>query len=146
MNEESSGPEKEERVFPGAFIAFAAVGVLGKLITRRSRGRCELCESKEEPRLYELDPFPDEPAPERTLMACERCRRWLETDEFVEMEAYFLSGAVWAEHHAVRLAAGRMLLASADPEDPWILDAIEAVDIDPSTRELRAHGDDDDSG
>ena len=31
MNEESGGPEKEERVFPGAFIAFAAVGVLGAL-------------------------------------------------------------------------------------------------------------------
>lgn len=115
----------------------AAAGVLGKELTRRSHGRCELCEGREEPRLYELDPFPDEPSPERTLMACARCRRWMDDEEIVVMEAYFLSGAVWNELPAVRLAAGRMLLAAEDPEDPWILDAIEAVDIDPRTRELR---------
>jgi hypothetical protein len=117
----------------------AAVGVLGKALTRRSRGRCELCESRDEPRLYELDPFPTDPDVERTLMACARCRRWLDDEEIVEMEAHFLSGAVWSEEKSVRLAAGRMLLFSRDPEDPWILDALEAVDIDPATRELRLH-------
>lgn len=116
----------------------AAVGVLGKVITRRSHGRCELCESREEPRLYELDPFPEEPEPDRVVMACARCRTWLEKEEIVPLEAHFLSGAVWSEQPAVKLAAGRMLLASEDREDPWIADAIEASSIDPSTRELRA--------
>ncbi|HMV65792.1 MAG TPA: hypothetical protein PKA64_02990 [Myxococcota bacterium] len=115
----------------------AAIGVLGKAITRRSRGRCELCDGREEPRLYELEPFPDEPVEERVVMACARCRRWLENDELVPLEAYFLSGSVWSDLPAVRLAAGRMLLAADDREDPWIADAIEASTIDPVTRELR---------
>src|SRR5688572_6034741 len=52
----------------------AAVGALGKLLTRRSKGRCELCMGTTDVRPYELAPFPEEPDPERTLMACSRCR------------------------------------------------------------------------
>lgn len=116
----------------------AKVGVLGKLITRRARGRCELCESKDSPRLYELVPFPEEPSPERTLMACERCRRWLETKKVDPIEAHFLSSAVWSEEPAVRLAAARLLLAVDFQEDPWLVDALEAANVDPATGEFRA--------
>jgi len=115
------------------------VGVLGKLITRRSRGMCELCESKEDTRLYELWPFPEEPEPERTLMLCGRCRTWMDDEEIVPVQAHFLSSAVWSEEPAVKLAAARMLLFNEDPEDPWLRDALDAADIDPVSRELRVH-------
>jgi protein PhnA len=114
------------------------VGVLGKDLTRRSRGRCELCGSQDGPRLYELPPFPEEPDPARTLMACTRCRDWLEHDRFEPIEAHFLSSAVWSEEPAVRLAAGRMLLRADFDDDPWLLDALEAAGIDPASGELRA--------
>lgn len=117
----------------------AAVGVLGKELTRRSRGRCELCESREQVRPYELAPFPDEPSMARTLMGCERCRRWLEKGQIHPVEGHFLSGAVWSDLPAVRLAAARMLLAADFQEDPWIMDALEAADVDPVTREFRHH-------
>lgn len=115
----------------------AAVGVLGKAITRRSRGKCELCGDRDETRLYELDPFPEEPDEDRTLMACGRCRRWLEDGEIVPIEAHFLSGAVWADPPAVRLAAARMLLTADFADDPWLMDALEAANVDPATREFR---------
>lgn len=115
----------------------AAVGRLGKELTRRSRGKCELCESRDGVRPYELAPFPEEPDMDRTLMACERCRSWLETEQIVPMEAHFLSSAVWSALAPVRLVAARMLLASDFQEDPWLLDALEAANVDPETREFR---------
>lgn len=115
----------------------AAVGLLGKLLTRRSRGRCELCGGREEPRPYELAPFPEEPDPERTLMGCLRCRTWLEQEQIVPIEARFLGEAIWAELPPVRLAAARLLLTLEDPEDPWMQEALEVANIDPITKEWR---------
>lgn len=115
----------------------AAVGVLGKALTRRSRGRCELCGERHDVRLYELAPFPEEPDPDRVVMACERCRRWLDTEEIEPIQAHFLSSAVWSDVPPVKLAAARMLLAADFQEDPWLLDALEAADVDPVTREFR---------
>ncbi len=74
----------------------------------------------------------------RTLMACERCRAWLELGEINPVEARFLSEAVWAELEPVRLAAARLLIASDSLEDPWLRDAIEANNIDPTTGEFVA--------
>ncbi|MCA9490443.1 MAG: hypothetical protein KC621_10980 [Myxococcales bacterium] len=113
------------------------VGMLGKELTRRSRGRCELCESKDEVRAYELPPFPDEPDPDRTLMACARCRQWMESDRIDPVQAHFLSSAVWAEIAPVKLAAARLLIAHEDLDDPWLRDAIDAADVDPVTLEFR---------
>jgi hypothetical protein len=114
------------------------VGVLGKDLTRRSRGRCELCESKLDVRAYELPPFPIEPDPDRSLMACARCRGWLETDRIEPVEARFLSTAIWSDLAPVKLAAARLLLATEDLDDPWLHDAIEASNVEPATGEFRA--------
>jgi hypothetical protein len=111
---------------------------LGKELTRRSKGRCELCEGRDEPRLFELSPFPEHPEPDRTLVACARCRRWLERGGVVPLEAHFLNTAVWAELPAVRLAAARMLLDIDDVHDPWLAQALEAANVDPETGEFCA--------
>lgn len=113
------------------------MGQLGKALTRRSRGRCELCASREGVRPFELPPFPPTPQMERTLMSCARCRRWLERGGVVPVEAWFLSEAVWAEEAAVRLSAARLLLSIDDPEDPWMREALDAADVDPETQEFR---------
>ncbi len=115
----------------------AQVGVLGKELTRRSRGRCELCDGRVDVRPYELPPFPTEPDPDRTLMACGRCRTWMETEAIDVVEAHFLSTAIWADLAPVKLAAARLLLATEDLEDPWLQDAIEASNVDPATGEFR---------
>ncbi len=114
------------------------VGVLGKDLTRRSRGRCELCDGRVDVRPYELPPFPTDPDPERTLMTCGRCRTWLETERIEPIEAHFLSTAIWADVPPVKLAAARLLLAIDDLSDPWLRDAIEAANVDPATGEFRA--------
>ena len=113
----------------------AAVGVLGKELTRRSRGRCELCGGKDDNRPFQLPPFPEEPDPDRTLMACRRCRTWLEQERIVPVEARFLAEAVWSDLPPVRLAAARLLLTVEDPEDPWMQDALDVAGVDPATGE-----------
>ncbi|MEO0601787.1 MAG: hypothetical protein AAF211_10140 [Myxococcota bacterium] len=113
-----------------------AVGRLGKTLTRRSRGRCELCDRKVGVEPYELPPWPDEPEPDRTLMTCLRCRTWLHLDTTDPVEAHFLGEAIWSEVPPVRLAAARLLIASDDLTDPWLRDAIEAAQVDPATGEF----------
>ncbi len=114
----------------------AAVGVLGKDLTRRAKGRCELCESKTGVRPWELVPFPDEPSMDRTLLACARCREWLEQGEARGMEAQVLTQAVWSEEPAIRLAAARLLVASDFSDDPWIRDALDHAGFDEAQGEL----------
>jgi len=113
------------------------VGILGKDLTRRSRGRCELCESRDGVRPYELAPFPEEPSMERTLMACAPCRGWLEGEPIVPIEASFLESAVWSLEPAIQLAAARLLLRIDDPHMPHVRDALDAARIDPDTGEFR---------
>lgn len=108
----------------------AAVGVLGKDLTRRARGRCELCESREDVRPWELPPFEVEPSLERTLLACGRCRGWLERGEAVGMDAQVLMQAVWSEEPAVCLAACRLLVNSDFADDPWVSDALSHAAFD----------------
>ncbi len=115
----------------------AAVGVLGKWVTRRSRGCCELCDGRDETRLFELGPFTPDPQPSRVLMACGRCREWLDGGTVEPEQAHFLRGAVWHELPAVRLAAGRMLLACEDPDYGWMRDALDTAGVDPRTGEFR---------
>ena len=112
------------------------VGRLGKDLTRRSRGRCELCDDRNNVRAYELWPFPEEPEMERTLMACERCRTWLDRQSIEPIEAHFLASAIWSELKPVRLAAARLLLTRDDIDDPWLRDALEAAGVDPRTGEF----------
>jgi len=114
----------------------ALVGVLGKALTRRSRGRCELCDSQDRPRPFELLPFPPEPEMERTLMLCDRCRRWLDRGEVVSMEAHFLSSAIWSQLPPVRLAAARLLLACDDLDNPWLQDVLDTMGFDAEAGEF----------
>lgn len=111
----------------------ALVGILGKDLTRRSRGLCELCGSRTEVRPWELTPFPEEPSLERALMACKRCRHWLGRDRPGCGEYHFLLEAVWHEEHAIRLAAAR-LLSRCEQKPLWIDDAL--TDFDAEAREF----------
>lgn len=114
----------------------AAIGMLGKDLTRRSKGRCELCQSRDGVRPYELEPFPDEPSMDRALCACERCRDWLDGGEIVSIEARFLEEAVWSTVRPIRLAAARLLVLADFADDPWVRDGLEAVGYIVETREL----------
>jgi hypothetical protein len=102
----------------------AAVGRLGKDLTRRSRGACELCGGREEMLPCELLPLADEPDLDRTVLGCGRCRGWLAGLEIDAREARFLAVAVWSEVPAVHAAAAQLLVTI---DEPWAADALEAV-------------------
>ena len=110
-------------------------GVLGKALTRRSRGQCELCSSKQGVRVYELPPFSPEPDMDRSLMGCEKCRSWLEIGGVIHVESHFLETAIWSDTAAVRLAAARLALKCDESAYPWLRDALEVASIDPASGE-----------
>jgi protein PhnA len=114
----------------------AAVARLGKDLTRRSSGRCELCGARDRPFGFELAPFPEEPAMERALLACERCRGWLDGGDIDPVAAHHLSTAVWDERPAVKLAAARLLHRIDGADHPQTRDVFEAIGYDPESEEL----------
>ena len=58
----------------------------------RARSRCELCEARDDLRLFELDPFPAEPDEGRVLLLCGRCRDWLENERIEPVAVFFEEG------------------------------------------------------
>ena len=108
----------------------AAVGALGKALTRRSRGRCELCESREGLQPYEVWPLQPIPDMDHTLLACARCRGWLDTQLIVPVEAHFLSTAVWSDSLAVRLASSQLLRCADFDDTPWMQEALANLVLD----------------
>ncbi|MBN2797733.1 MAG: hypothetical protein JXX28_01180 [Deltaproteobacteria bacterium] len=109
------------------------VGMIGKELTRRSRGRCELC-GQPGGRPWELPPFPVEPDPDRSLMLCERCTSWMERGHPDADEHHLLSEVAWSDLPPVRLAAARLIFACEASPD-WIRESLD--DIDPATGEYR---------
>jgi hypothetical protein len=55
----------------------------------------------------------------------------------VPVEAHFLCTAIWSDEPAVSLAAARLLLTADDPNNPWMRESLDAVDVDPATGEFR---------
>ncbi len=114
----------------------AAAGVLGKELTRRSSGRCELCASRDRPIVWEIPPFGAEPDCDRALLACTACREQLEGGPMEPIGCRHLSTAVWDERVPVRLAAARLLLRLDGPDHPQTQDVFESVGFDPVSGEL----------
>lgn len=115
---------------PKRYKTRASVGALGKALTRRSRGRCELCASKDAPQPYEVWPLTKIPDMDHTLLACLRCRGWLDKGAIIPVEAHFLSRAVWSEVLAVRLASTQLLKCADFDDTPWVQDALANLVLD----------------
>lgn len=86
---------------------------MGRALTRRSGGRCELCADSGVPlRAVEVEPVPEEPEPDETVFVCDRCQALVAaTSPRVGdgAEVRFLEGAVWSEVPAAQVLAVRLL-------------------------------------
>ncbi len=111
----------------------AAIASFGKELARRSRSRCELCESSGvKLSAFEVAPVPREPDPDRCLFLCEECREQVEHPKrFQPGERWrCLAQTLWSEVPAVQVMAVRLLRRQADSQS-WAREALENAFLDP---------------
>lgn len=110
----------------------AALASLGRVLSRRARSRCELCEAKEglAPVLLRSS---EEPDTDNTLLLCPSCKAAFQTGRIDDPSAFrFLETQVWSEEPDVQALAIRLLSvielpwADVTRENLWIDEAVQA--------------------
>ena len=116
----------------------AAVAALGRVLARRARSCCELCQEGGTLRVVEVEPVFDEPDVERAALFCERCRDLLDggLKRADTQTLRFLSETVWSEVLSAKLTAVRLLRILAAEGVPWAAEANENLWLDEETESL----------
>lgn len=101
----------------------AEIGLLGKDLARRASQRCELCEGKDDLRVYDTAPD-EEPTLDTLALLCARCRGLAEGKREPQETLRFLESAIWSPHPGVASVA-RAALARVDAG--WARMALEML-------------------
>ena len=106
----------------------AGVSALGKILTRRARSKCELCEEEGRLKVVEVPPVDEDPDIEAAILACGRCIDLVEEKgRMDEVELRFLENAVWADPTPVKVAAVRLVRALSGKEVRWATDLLDGL-------------------
>ncbi|WP_219225756.1 PhnA domain-containing protein [Pedobacter antarcticus] len=101
---------------------------LEEQIQQRSENKCELCESVESLRLYEVPPVNGSTA-DNTIMICSKCEAQLEKKEELDSKHWLcLSGSMWSEVPAVQIVSWRMLNRLRN--ESWAIDNLDMMYLD----------------
>lgn len=109
----------------------------GKDLARRSKSKCELCEtSGVKLGVFEVPPEQAIPTIERCVLLCERCIEQISNlKKFKPGEQWrCLQQAAWSEIPAVQVLAVRLLRRQADSED-WARETLEGLFLDEDVEE-----------
>lgn len=109
----------------------AMVNGLGKVLARRSRSHCELCDAGGVPlSVFEVPPAPPDPTADTALFLCEDCRSQLDTPRRFDATRWrFLAESVWSDIPVVQVLAVRLLRRLSDKEG-WAANALEDLYLD----------------
>lgn len=115
-------------------------------LQQRSEGRCELCASGDEVRMYEVPPQ-DQRTADNCIMLCAKCLAQIEKKAELDRQHWScLTTAMWSEVPAVQVVSWRML--NRLREESWASEALEMMYLDDESMAwARATGDhENDSG
>lgn len=97
-------------------------------IRQRSDNKCELCQSTEGLRIYEVPPQ-DRNTEENCILICEKCALQIEKKEPLDSGHWqCLSAAMWSEIPGVQVVSWRMLNRLRN--ESWATDLIEMMYLD----------------
>lgn len=101
---------------------------LEEQIQQRSENKCELCETVESLRLYEVPPVNGSTA-DNTILICSKCEAQLEKKEELDSKHWLcLSGSMWSEVPAVQVVSWRMLNRLRN--ESWAIDNLDMMYLD----------------
>jgi protein PhnA len=101
---------------------------LEDILIRRSNNKCELCESSEPLRLYEVPPQ-DGRSEDNCIMICAKCYAQLEKKEELDSTHWnVLTTTMWSEVPGVQVTAWRMLNRLRN--ESWAADSLDMLYLD----------------
>jgi len=102
------------------------ISAFGKAIGKRAGFKCELCESKDDLRVWDYRPDAS-PVMETLALLCQRCRGWADGRKAAQNELRSIRNALWSNVPAIAEGAAKVL---AQCKEPWAREAIEESFID----------------
>lgn len=98
------------------------------ILQERSNHKCELCGAETALKVYEVPPQ-DAPAPDNTLLACEKCLAQVEARAELQPDHWkVLSETMWSEVPAVQVVAWRILNRLRN--ESWASDNLDMLYLD----------------
>lgn len=105
-----------------------ALSLLGKNLTRRAGGTCELCEGTEgKVAAFEVPPLPEEPEIERCALLCEPCRRAADGGALDSDDLRFLETSAWSELPVLQVLSVRLLRRLAVDSVHWAVALLDTL-------------------
>ena len=109
-----------------------AIANLGRDLTRRSKAKCELCSTSGERLLaMEVEPLPEQPAPEHSVFLCDTCSEEMANDTLDPIRWRFLESLVWSEIAPVQVTAVRLCRRLKDQGVSWAEDVLSDLYLSP---------------
>ena len=109
-----------------------AVAGLGRLLARRARSKCEICECKgQRLTVIEVPPVDGAPEADRAIMICESCQRAVEGGKLDADHWRILEGLVWSELPPVQVVAVRLTRRVRDDGVSWAGNALDGLYLEP---------------
>lgn len=106
------------------------LNALGKVLARRAKSVCELCEASESLQVVEVPPVEDEPQAEKCVLLCSHCQSQLDPEAKLDVQHWFcLHQSIWSDVPAVQVLAWRLLQRLAS--ESWAQELLEQVYLDP---------------
>ncbi len=113
-----------------------ALNMLGRDLARRSRSKCELCETGSVSlKPLEITPIPEEPELDHTLFICEECRQGIESGKPDQKRWRFLESVIWSETPVIQVAAVRVTRILQQQGVDWAATLMDTVYLSPEIEE-----------
>jgi protein PhnA len=99
-----------------------------ELLMERSQGKCELCKSENNIKIFEVPPENNQSADD-CIMICDKCRDQVEKKEELDSKHWHcLTETMWSEVPAVQVVAWRMLNRLRN--ESWAMDNLDMLYLD----------------
>jgi len=99
-----------------------------ELLRQRSQGKCELCKSENNSKVFEVLPVNNQFA-DNDIMICDKCRDQVEKKEELDSKHWHcLTETMWTEVPAVQVVAWRMLNRLRN--ESWAMDNLDMLYLD----------------
>jgi hypothetical protein len=106
------------------------ISAFGKAIGKRAGFKCEWCEGKDDPRVWDHQPDAA-PAMATLALLCGRCRGWADGGKADPVELRSIRNALWSDVPAIAEGAAGVLVRC---KEPWAREAVEESLIDDAVK------------
>ena len=107
--------------------------LLGKVLTKRAKSKCELCLQRASLKVVELYPLGEEPTQDWALILCANCQPLVNEDLRIDdtSRLQFLHESIWSDILPVQISSIRLVKHLIQEQIPWAQGMLDSLYIPP---------------